>query len=220
MGFIYIITSPSGKSYIGQTTRSVEKRIKEHFKCSGHCILLENALKKYGDAMITETLFEIDNSMLNTYETQLIELYGTLEPYGYNIRTGGSNGLHSLDSRERMRIAKTGSNNHNFGKPRSDSAKEAISLAKSGVNHHFYDKSLSHEHKLNLSKAHKQADLPMYLVYVKARPEIYQSSGYAIVNHPVLKNKYFTSKTLTDDDKLKLAQEHLNQYECSSETKW
>ena len=30
MGYIYILTSPSGKSYIGQTTRSIHKRLEEH----------------------------------------------------------------------------------------------------------------------------------------------------------------------------------------------
>ena len=30
MGFIYMFTSPSNKSYIGQTTRTIEIRRKEH----------------------------------------------------------------------------------------------------------------------------------------------------------------------------------------------
>ena len=42
----------------------------------------------------------------------------------------------------------------------------------------------------------------MYIVYVKERPSQYQSSGYAILNHPVLKHKYFTSKKLSDEEKL------------------
>ena len=32
MGYIYILTSPSGKSYIGQTIRSIEKRFQQHQK--------------------------------------------------------------------------------------------------------------------------------------------------------------------------------------------
>jgi hypothetical protein len=52
MGIIYRIESPSGKSYIGQTKRCIEERWKEHTACRGSCILVENAIKKYGkDAM-------------------------------------------------------------------------------------------------------------------------------------------------------------------------
>ena len=45
----------------------------------------------------------------------------------------------------------------------------------------------------------------MYMVYVKERPETWQGSGYAIVNHPTLKNKYFTTKKLTDKEKYDMA---------------
>ena len=63
-----------------------------------------------------------------------------------------------------------------------------------------------------ISKAHKKShvDLPMYIVYVKERPAHYTSSGYSVVNHPVLKNKYFTSKKLSDEEKLTKAYEYLH----------
>ena len=49
----------------------------------------------------------------------------------------------------------------------------------------------------------------MYIVYVKERPTHYVSSGYAVLNHPVLKHKYFTSKKLSDEEKLNKAYEYL-----------
>jgi group I intron endonuclease len=211
MGVIYKVTSPSGKSYIGQTKRPIEKRIKEHFKCPGYCIALENAIKKYGDKMEYEVLLEVNDEQLNFYEIRMIQVYDTIEPKGYNIRTGGSVSQHSELSCERMRQAKLGEKNHNFGKPRSDSAKQAISTAKSGDKHHFYGKTLSNEHKVKLALSHRKShlELPMYMVYVKERPAQWQSSGYAIVNHPTLKNKYFTSKKLTDNEKYDLAVSYL-----------
>jgi hypothetical protein len=153
---------------------------------------------------------------------KLIDLYDTLEPSGYNIRSGGGTGKHSDASKERMREKKLGVNNHNFGKPRSDQTKQAISAAKCGSKHHFFGKELTTDHKLALSKAHKKChtELPMYLIYVKERPSQYQSSGYAVINHPVLPNKYFTTKHLSDEEKLKKAYEYLEQHGCSSETKW
>jgi group I intron endonuclease len=213
MGFIYSITSPIGKIYIGQTRRDVEKRKTEHFKCPGSCILLENAIKKYGqEQMKCEVLLEINDELLDEHEKKFIEMYNALEPNGYNIRSGGVAGIHSEQSRVRMRDAKLGEKNHNFGKPRSDEFKAKLSAAKSGEKHHFFGKKLSDEHKLALATAHRKshAELPMYVVYVKPRPEQYQGSGYAVANHPTLKNKYFTSKKLLDDEKLNQALEYLH----------
>ena len=130
-----------------------------------------------------------------------------MEPRGYNIRTGGQVSTHSELSCERMRQAKLGIKNHNFGKPRTDDAKQAISEAKSGENHHFYGKTFTEDHKMKLAISHRKShlELPMYVVYVKERPEAWQGSGYAIVNHPTLKNKYFPTKKLTDKEKYDMA---------------
>ena len=100
-----------------------------------------------------------------------------------------------------------------------------VLVKKSGENHHFFGKQLSLEHKLSLSKAHKKEEkLPMYLVKIKPRPEIYNYGGYAIANHPFLHNKYFTSKKFSDNEKYELALEYLNSYkdkeEEGSTTKW
>jgi len=214
MGIIYRVTSPSGKSYIGQTKRSFEKRWSEHISCPGSCILLENAIKKYGmDKMALEILVEVSDHLLDDYEHRFIAMYATIEPNGYNIRSGGGAfSSHSEASRMRMRESKMGEKNHNFGKPRSDSTKMAISCAKSGENHHFFGKTFTDEHKAKLSIAHRKthADLPMYVVYVAERPKYYQGSGYAIVSHPTLKSKYFTSKKIPEEEKLKQAIEYLN----------
>jgi len=191
----------------------VEKRTTEHFKCPGSCILLEHAIKKYGhDKMSVEVLLEVNDSSLDDHEKKFIDLFDTLEPNGYNIRSGGETGKHSAESRVRMREAKLGEKNHNFGKPRSDETKENLSLAKSGEKHHFYGKEFSEEHKISLSLAHRKShsDLPMYVVFVKARPEQYQNSGYAVTNHPTLKNKYFTSKKFSEDEKLQQAIQYLH----------
>jgi group I intron endonuclease len=212
MGYIYCIVSPSGKRYIGQTKRCPYKRYKEHCKDADECSILKRAFKKYGEAsMKMEILLLIDNGSLDTYEQMFIEWYNTCEPYGYNIRSGGSSGVFSNEAKERMRSSKLGDRNHNYGKPRSDAAKKAISLSKMGKKHHFYGKELTDSHKLNLSSSRKKYDttLPMYIAYVKERPAQYQSAGYAVVNHPSLKNKYFTSGKITLEDKLKCAIDYL-----------
>jgi group I intron endonuclease len=215
MGVIYCLTSPSGKQYIGQTKRPIEKRLKEHCSnCSGS-IILKAAIDKYGlNTFNVEILLQVNNTLLNDYESKFIEVYNTMEPNGYNVRSGGSQqSTHSIESRQRMRESKLGNKNHNFGKERSKETKQKISEARSGKKHHFYGKSLSESHKLKLSNSHKkESTMPIYMVYVKPRPKQYQCEGYAIVNHPNLKNKYFTSKTLNLDEKYKLALEYLQSY--------
>ena len=224
MGVIYCLTSPSGKKYIGQTRRSFEKRLREHSKCNTGCVILNNAIRKYGiDTFECEVLLEINDEHLNKYESMFIDLLNTLEPHGYNIRTGGVyNSTHSSESCDRMRLAKLGENNHNYGKPRSDVVKAKISSAKSGINHHFYGKTLSDEHRAKLSSSFKKYDktLPMYVAYVKERPSAYQSAGYVVKNHPTLPTRYFTTKTKTLEEKLLQATEYLlTGNGCSSETK-
>lgn len=220
-GHVYLIENLiNGKCYIGQakcyTIRGYKhgymRRWEQHQKAAiredGGCWLLEAAIRKYGaENFGIMLLCKCDLDELDIYEKFYIKTLETLSPNGYNIRTGGKNGEHCDESRERMRHKKLGPLNHNYGKPRSEETKKKISEAKKGPKHHFYGKTLSKKHKLNLSKSHKKndPDLPMYMIYIKARPEHYSSSGYAILNHPSGIKKYFTSKKLTDDEKYDLA---------------
>ena len=49
MGFVYMLTSPSKKRYIGITTKDdVEERWNNHLKKNSHCTLLKRAIDKYG----------------------------------------------------------------------------------------------------------------------------------------------------------------------------
>ena len=225
-GIIYKITSSSGKSYIGQTimidskgksrdhmTR-FEEHCKEAYNNQSGCVILNNAIRKYPkDSFQVEKITICHVHILDMYETFCIKFYNTLEPNGYNVREGGSNGRHSLLSRKRMSLSKMGNNNHNFGKPRSTKTKKAISDAKHGKKHHFYGKNLTQVHKKALSNVRKKYDksLPMYMCYVKARPTHYCSEGYAICNHPNGKRKYFTSSKLTLEQKYNLAFKYLTE---------
>lgn len=214
-----MLTSPSNKIYIGQTTTSLEKRWSQHVYCALHkkgnssCRALSNAIEKYGkDAFKVEVLLECQDEELDNFEVEYIAKYNSLCPNGYNIRTGGKAGKHCDESRERMRLSKLGPLNHNFGKPRTDITKQRISEAKSGENHHFFNKTFKDEHKEKLSQAHRKYDetLPMYVTFVPARPEYYQDEGYAVTNYPGFKNKYFVSKKISLEQKKELAINHLN----------
>jgi len=219
MGVIYIIKNRiNNKCYIGQTKYTAEKRFKEHIISAnsksnhGKCTALVNAMKCHGiQNFYIETLHDIKNGNIDELETKCINDYNSLCPNGYNIQTGGktSGQKHCEESRERMRQAKLGDKNPNYGKERSPITKLRISDAKKGEKHHFFGKTFTNEHKLNLSKAHKNDDLPMYMVHLDARPHYYQAEGYVIINHPKSKPKYFTSKKLSMKQKYNLAFSYL-----------
>ena len=75
MGYIYCITSPSLKQYIGQTKRKVTTRFREHKNKKSSCYAISNAIKKYGwEHMVLEILVECPNEELNKNEIECIEL--------------------------------------------------------------------------------------------------------------------------------------------------
>tara|TARA_B100000530_G_scaffold94859_1_gene58470 strand:+ start:426 stop:1073 length:648 start_codon:yes stop_codon:yes gene_type:complete len=116
MGFVYMLTSPSKKRYIGITSRKcVEYRWQEHFKASqkaeGGCPMIKRAIQKYGfDKIEKEILLEIDNEFLNEYEQKFIKQYNTLAPNGYNCTSGGDGGK-LLCEETKEKIGKTAKQN-------------------------------------------------------------------------------------------------------------
>jgi len=94
---IYKITNlVNGKVYIGQTTKSLEKRKCQHLKKArqGAQTHLYQAIRKYGEENFN---FEIicrafDKETLNELETHYIELYDSIHS-GYNMVDGGNNNI-------------------------------------------------------------------------------------------------------------------------------
>lgn len=101
IGYIYkIINTINGKVYIGQTTRTVESRMKQHFVESkrdrSKKYSLYRAFNKYGiDSFIVETLCECDVSELNNKEIEYISLFNSYKK-GYNGTLGGG-GFKTLE---------------------------------------------------------------------------------------------------------------------------
>ena len=88
---VYKHTSPSGKSYIGQTCNYI-KRNKRHIK-NNDCPNFYNAIQKYGwNTFIHEILFEnLTLVEANSLEEWCIREHNTLNPNGYNLTIGGLN---------------------------------------------------------------------------------------------------------------------------------
>lgn len=95
MGYIYKITNNiNGHSYIGQTSRTIEDRIQEHFKAVDNKELREKrplyrAIHKYGKENFSITQLEkCENELLNEREIYWIEFFDTYRN-GYNATIGG-----------------------------------------------------------------------------------------------------------------------------------
>tara|TARA_Y100000768_G_C23830690_1_gene611214 strand:+ start:111 stop:929 length:819 start_codon:yes stop_codon:yes gene_type:complete len=112
MGFVYMLTSPSKKRYIGITTqKSVEDRWKDHKKKHSHCTLLKRAIDKYGfDSFKKEVLVVTNNIYIEEYEQNFINVYDTLAPNGYNCTTGGELNK-KLSEETKEKIGKTAKQN-------------------------------------------------------------------------------------------------------------
>lgn len=91
-GIIYKYTSPNGKSYIGQTRTSIERRRKNEYGTgySGSPSFY-HAIQKYGGLQNFEyeELERVDVELLDEREVYYIQKYKTITPHGYNIESGG-----------------------------------------------------------------------------------------------------------------------------------
>lgn len=90
-GYIYKYTSPSGKSYIGQTINSLAIRAGHNGKNYLGCVAFYQAILKYGfENFEVEILAEVPQDKLDELEKRYIEIFNTLIPNGYNIAEGGN----------------------------------------------------------------------------------------------------------------------------------
>lgn len=144
-GIVYKVTNViTGKIYVGQTIQPIEKRWRIHCSKWSGCKYLGNAIQKYGkENFKIEILAECGNQEdLDNEENSHIEMFGTIAPDGYNLRSGGSKGKFSQASRMKMSESAKGRPGFFKGKKLSQDHRAKLSI--------------SHEGK-SLSTAHAQA---------------------------------------------------------------
>lgn len=110
VGYIYKLTSPSGKSYIGQTTMDPEKRWGSGYNYSRQG-LIGKAIDKYSWQNIKREIIETVETnninelivKLNDREIYWGQKYNTLCPGGYNLSLGG-NKIMTDSTKEKLRV--------------------------------------------------------------------------------------------------------------------
>lgn len=145
-GIIYKIKNIiTDKEYIGQTTKTLNKRIKEHEynTIKGGKCYIHNSMRKYGfNEFKFSILCECDSrNDLDEKEIFFIKEYNTLFPHGYNLTNGGkgSSGYHP-SKETRLKIGKG-----NKGKTVPLKIRKQISISSKG-------KIRTKEHCKNISK--------------------------------------------------------------------
>ena len=163
-GIIYKATNKlNDKVYIGQTTKSLDTRIKGHIN---HCkditrkYHFTNALRKYNiDDFNWEIICEcIDLNDLNEKEIYYIKYFDTLKN-GYNSTIGGEGivgRIVSEEERQRQSERMVGDKNHYYGKKHTAEIRKKISDKLLTTDKHVNrGKSLSEEWKRKIGESQK-----------------------------------------------------------------
>lgn len=104
MSCVYILENTiNNKKYIGQTNRTINKRIIEH---KHQRTLLGRDIIKYGLDNFKISYTTIENEELDILEKMLIDYMNTYQPNGYNIVGGGNKGKY-IPKKTRAKISKS-----------------------------------------------------------------------------------------------------------------
>lgn len=213
MAEVYKITNKTnGKYYIGQAVKYLSQsktkwgaigRWKSHIREAlssqkDHCILLNNAIRKYGHSNFDlEVICDCDLDDIDNNEMLYIKQYNSLVPNGYNLKTGGAKGKDSEETKlkkKQMRI----------GKKHSDNVKENIGKGQ-----------LGNRRNKKPRKYPEDNDLPKYINAIRGSNGII---SYSMCRFPigVNKKKYISknfriSKYGSKEAALQIAKEYLEQ---------
>lgn len=116
-----ILNKINGKLYIGQTIRSLRERWVEHNQPSSRCLLIKQAINKYGRENFLVTVIKNCSSQeeLNNEEVNFIKSLNTLTPNGYNLNSGGNRAIPSAETRAKLAMAKLGKPGNRLGQTKT-----------------------------------------------------------------------------------------------------
>ena len=132
-GSIYVLRNKTnGKCYVGQTTKSVEKRLYFHGKEKKS--VLGKALRKYGrDNFEKFCTHGVPIWFLDEFEIAMIAKVGSLAPGGYNLHLGGQkNRVFSKATCAKISASKKGQKPWITGRKHTDEARAKMSAALKG----------------------------------------------------------------------------------------
>lgn len=152
MGFVYKITSPTGRIYVGSTTR-LSKRVKNYknHNCKDQPKLYASFLKYGFDAHIFEIIEECDDNLLRSKERHHGLLLNVLSKHNLNcsLPKDGESVL-CISEETRILISKKLK-----GRKMPDHVGPALSARQTGVLNHNFGKKASIQTRAKMSAASK-----------------------------------------------------------------
>jgi group I intron endonuclease len=137
MGCLYKIDFANGKSYVGITRQTAERRFKQHMsnrKKDAKKSILYNALRKYKshDYVLRTLVISDDYEYLKFIEKRAIQVFGTLYPAGYNLTEGGEGTVgYKLSEESKKRIGELSKgNSYAKGRKHTEEQKRKIRVAR------------------------------------------------------------------------------------------
>ncbi len=161
-GIIYRATSPNNKNYIGKTTRTLQKRKREHIarsqnpKLKTYHTYFSKALRKYDANNFTWTILHqnVPEVKLDKLEQHEIKAHDS-RWNGYNLTYGGDGGATNLGKKMCPTTRKKMSKNNCrywLGKTQSSGHRKKNSEANMGEKNHFYGKKHTPKTRAKMSK--------------------------------------------------------------------
>lgn len=181
-------TNGRWKSHIREANNTLTKGTKDH------CVLLNQAIRKYGvDVFQVTKLCDCSSQDdMDLSERRFIRDYDSKVPKGYNLTDGGGKGQDSDETREKKRQMR-------LGKEHSNEVKRKISKGQIG-----------NRRTTKKRKYPEDENLPKYICASRKNGKI---CGYAVRGYPIGKEtKEYISKTFNNSKNSQKAYEQASQY--------
>lgn len=135
---------------------TIENRWKSHCRAKNDCRVLRRAILKHGKLAFSLTLLCNVNTQqeLDIAEKYWISFFDCVAPSGYNLKSGGSQGKHCLETKTKMSISQK---KRQLENPHSEQTKRAISMSLMGrkVGERKLPPPFSEETRQKMSEAKK-----------------------------------------------------------------
>lgn len=166
IGIYRIYHCESGKSYVGQSV-DIQRRILMHYSGTDTKMYMDRAIQKCGSDVFSWEVLEVcSESNLDVREMHWIAALDCVRPNGYNLKTGGGGGRHSVQTRAKMSKSRKGrkfSDKHreslrqaHTGRKHSAETRKRLSEMNAGENNPMYGKPRSAEVRRKVSESHKR----------------------------------------------------------------
>lgn len=162
---IYKITNDlNGMSYIGQSVNCMQ-RWANHKNSAANTRPIDKSINEFGKENFTfSILLECPADMLDVWERDMINLFDTYYPKGYNYRGGGRSGFDTCeDTRRKMSILQKGENNSFYNHHHTEDTRRKMSEKRKGEGNPMYGKPCLEEIKRKISETLKNKPKPKWL---------------------------------------------------------